>query len=127
MDASSGRALTTGVVGSSPTGTPGEAGGGGAERGSWSVRIPSLPPRRCAAAATPRFAGSTCEKQPRGSPRANTHGIATGVGEFLTAMGLFKGQSKEFFELLKQLAAEADAARPRGRLSAGRISTHTRR
>jgi hypothetical protein len=44
----------------------------------------------------------------------NTAGIAMGVVEFLTAMGLFKGQSKGFFEALKQLASEADAARPRG-------------
>ena len=43
-----------------------------------------------------------------------TEGIAMGVVEFLTAMGLFKGQSKGFFEALKQLASEADAARPRG-------------
>jgi hypothetical protein len=44
----------------------------------------------------------------------NTKGIAMGVVEFLTAMGLFKGQSKGFFEALKQLASEADAAKPRG-------------
>jgi hypothetical protein len=37
-----------------------------------------------------------------------------GVVEFLTAMGLFKGQSKRFFDALKQLASEADAAKPRG-------------
>ena len=43
-----------------------------------------------------------------------TEGIAMGVVEFLTAMGLFKGQSTEFFEALKQLAREADAAKPRG-------------
>jgi hypothetical protein len=29
----------------------------------------------------------------------------------LTAMGLFIGQSSQFFELLKDLAADADAAR----------------
>jgi Ferritin-like domain len=40
-----------------------------------------------------------------------TKGIAMGVVEFLTAMGLFKGQSTGFFEALKQLASEADAAR----------------
>jgi hypothetical protein len=40
----------------------------------------------------------------------NTAGAATGAAEFLTAMGLFKGQSKAFFETLKQLASEADAA-----------------
>jgi hypothetical protein len=44
----------------------------------------------------------------------NTQGIAMGVVEFLTAMGLFKGQSKGFFEALKELARQADAARPRG-------------
>jgi hypothetical protein len=44
----------------------------------------------------------------------NTEGIAMGVVEFLTAMGLFKKQSEDFFEALKQLASEADAARARG-------------
>ncbi|HYL16739.1 MAG TPA: hypothetical protein VEV41_27130, partial [Terriglobales bacterium] len=41
----------------------------------------------------------------------NTTGIAMGVVNFLTAMGLFIGQSPQFFELLKHLAADADAAR----------------
>ena len=41
----------------------------------------------------------------------NTNGIAMGVVNFLTAMGLFIGQSPQFFELLKDLAADADAAR----------------
>jgi hypothetical protein len=40
-----------------------------------------------------------------------TKGIAMGVVNFLTAMGLFIGQSPQFFELLKDLAADADAAR----------------
>ena len=40
-----------------------------------------------------------------------TKGIAMGVVNFLTAMGLFIGQSPQFFELLKELAANADAAR----------------
>jgi hypothetical protein len=40
-----------------------------------------------------------------------TKGIAMGVVNFLTAMGLFIGQSKQFFELLKDLAADADHAR----------------
>jgi hypothetical protein len=40
----------------------------------------------------------------------NTDGIAMGVVTFLTAMGLFIGQSKEFFQLLNELAANADAA-----------------
>jgi hypothetical protein len=39
-----------------------------------------------------------------------TRGIATGVVKFLTDMGLFIGQSPQFFELLQQLAADADAA-----------------
>ena len=43
-----------------------------------------------------------------------TEGIAMGVVQFLTAMGLFIGQSKEFFELLHDLAEDADEAR-RGR------------
>jgi hypothetical protein len=38
-----------------------------------------------------------------------------GVVNFLTAMGLFIGQSPEFFNLLRNLAQEADAAR-RGQL-----------
>jgi hypothetical protein len=37
-----------------------------------------------------------------------------GVVNFLTAMGLFMGQSPQFFEMLNDLAADADAAR-RGR------------
>jgi Ferritin-like domain len=40
-----------------------------------------------------------------------TKGIATGVVKFLTDMGLFFGQSGEFFELLRDLAEDADAAR----------------
>ncbi len=43
-----------------------------------------------------------------------TRGIAMGVVNFLTAMGLFKGQPKAFFELLHDLAEDADDAR-RGR------------
>jgi hypothetical protein len=38
-----------------------------------------------------------------------TKGIAMGVVNFLTAMGLLIGQSPQFFELLKDLAADADA------------------
>jgi len=41
----------------------------------------------------------------------NTEGVAMGVVEFLTAMGLFKGQSKGFFNALQTLAKEADAAK----------------
>ena len=39
-----------------------------------------------------------------------TNGIAMGVVNFLTDMGLFIGQSSEFFAVLTQLAQEADAA-----------------
>jgi hypothetical protein len=44
-----------------------------------------------------------------------TKGIAMNVVSFLTAMGLFIGQSPTFFNLLRNLAQEADAAR-RGQL-----------
>jgi hypothetical protein len=40
-----------------------------------------------------------------------TRGIAMGVVKFLTAMGLFIGQSSEFFKVLTDLAEEADEAR----------------
>ena len=40
-----------------------------------------------------------------------TKAIAMGVVNFLAAMGLFIGQSPQFFELLKDLAADADHAR----------------
>lgn len=40
-----------------------------------------------------------------------TNGVAMGAVEFLTAMGLFKGQSPAFFELLHDLARDADSAR----------------
>lgn len=43
-----------------------------------------------------------------------TRGAAMGALAFLTAMGLFIGQSPQFFEFMRELAAEADAAR-RGR------------
>ncbi len=43
-----------------------------------------------------------------------TKGIALGVVKFLTDMGLFIGQPPAFFELLKDLAADADAARREG-------------
>src|SRR5438552_1587946 len=39
-----------------------------------------------------------------------TEGAAMGVAHFLTNSGLFRGQSKEFFTVLFQLAQEADAA-----------------
>ena len=40
-----------------------------------------------------------------------TRGIAMGVVKFLTAMGLFVGQSPAFFELMTDLAEDADRAR----------------
>lgn len=40
-----------------------------------------------------------------------TKGIAMGVVTFLTNMGLFKGQSPNFFKLLRDLAEDADEAR----------------
>jgi hypothetical protein len=43
-----------------------------------------------------------------------TKDIAMGVVNFLTAMGLFNGQPRAFFEVLRQLARDADSAR-RGR------------
>jgi hypothetical protein len=39
-----------------------------------------------------------------------TQGAAMGAANFLTNSGLFRGQSKEFFTVLFQLAQEADAA-----------------
>lgn len=44
-----------------------------------------------------------------------TEGAAAGALAFLTADGLFRGQSPAFFGVMRQLAAEADAARPRRR------------
>ncbi len=43
-----------------------------------------------------------------------TNGIAMGVVQFLTDMGLFIGQSTQFFALLTQLAQDADAAQRGG-------------
>ncbi|HEV2201579.1 MAG TPA: ferritin-like domain-containing protein [Bryobacteraceae bacterium] len=43
-----------------------------------------------------------------------TNGVAMGAVKFLTAMGLFIGQPPAFFEMLKDLAAEADAAKRQG-------------
>jgi hypothetical protein len=40
-----------------------------------------------------------------------TKGAAMGAVKFLTAMGLFIGQSNEFFQLLMDLAEDADEAR----------------
>jgi hypothetical protein len=40
-----------------------------------------------------------------------TEGAATGARKFLTAMGLFKGQSPKFFKVLTDLADAADKAR----------------
>jgi hypothetical protein len=39
-----------------------------------------------------------------------TEGAAMAVVKFLTAMGLFRGQSPAFFAALKNLATAADAA-----------------
>jgi hypothetical protein len=43
-----------------------------------------------------------------------TNGAATAAANALTADGLFEGQSQAFFESLRDLAADADAARRRG-------------
>jgi hypothetical protein len=43
-----------------------------------------------------------------------TQGVAMGVVNFLTETGLFRKQSQGFFNTIKQLAKEADAARPKG-------------
>ena len=40
----------------------------------------------------------------------NTTGAATGALKFLTAMGLFIGQSNDFFSYMTGLATAADAA-----------------
>jgi hypothetical protein len=40
-----------------------------------------------------------------------TKGIAMGVVKFLTAMGLFIGQSPDFFHFMTELAQQADNAR----------------
>ena len=40
-----------------------------------------------------------------------TKGIAMGVVNFLAAMGLFIGQSPEFFAFVRDLAEDADEAR----------------
>ena len=40
-----------------------------------------------------------------------TKGAAMGVAKFLTDMGLFIGQSPAFFELLRDLAEDADEAK----------------
>jgi hypothetical protein len=39
-----------------------------------------------------------------------TQGAAMGAAKALTADGLFRGQSKEFFKVLHELAEEADEA-----------------
>jgi hypothetical protein len=43
----------------------------------------------------------------------NTAGVAAGAVKGLTDDGLFRGQTNEFFEVLNELAAAADAARPK--------------
>ena len=42
---------------------------------------------------------------------SGTKGAAIGAAKFLTAMGLFRGQSPAFFALLRDLAEDADDAR----------------
>jgi len=42
----------------------------------------------------------------------STKGAAMGAARALTASGLFRGQSQEFFEFLRDLAEDADEARP---------------
>jgi hypothetical protein len=44
-----------------------------------------------------------------------SEGVANGALKFLTDMGLFIGQSPEFFEFMRVLADQADAARRGGR------------
>lgn len=44
-----------------------------------------------------------------------TKGAAMGAVKFLTDTGLFRGQSAEFFAVMKELAEAADAARAQGR------------
>jgi hypothetical protein len=41
----------------------------------------------------------------------NSEGVAMGTLQFLTDMGLFIGQSAEFFAYMTQLAQEADHAK----------------
>jgi hypothetical protein len=43
----------------------------------------------------------------------NTEGVAMGAVKGLTDDGLFEKQTPEFFEVLKELAAAADAAKPK--------------
>ena len=45
-----------------------------------------------------------------GNPSDEDNGAATGAVKFLTAMGLFNGQSEAFFTYLTGLATAADAA-----------------
>ena len=45
-----------------------------------------------------------------------TDGAATGAASFLTATGLFNGQSQGFFDTLFTLADEADDAQPEGHI-----------
>jgi hypothetical protein len=44
-----------------------------------------------------------------------TKGVAMGALKFLTDMGLFIGQSPEFFHFMTELAQQADNARREGR------------
>ena len=44
------------------------------------------------------------------TPIMPSEGAAMGALQFLTAMGLFVGQSRDFFAYMTQLALQADAA-----------------
>jgi hypothetical protein len=50
----------------------------------------------------------------------HTKGAALGAVKALTANGLFRGRSEEFFDVLTKLAREADKARHQTRLARGR-------
>jgi hypothetical protein len=52
----------------------------------------------------------------------NTRGVAMGALQFLTASGLFLGQSKECFAFLRDLAEDADDARRDSEYSRNRLS-----
>jgi hypothetical protein len=70
--------------------------------------------------ATSLIMPEPCPFLSRGLPKCSvirptqTHGVAMAVVGFLAAMGLFIGQSPQFFELMRHLAAEADAATRKG-------------
>ena len=62
-----------------------------------------------------RDAGAMPVYQPKladlfGDRPTETNGAATGTLNFLTAMGLFRGQSQAFVEFMTELATAADAS-----------------